>query len=203
MNKRILTLLIVFCLCFLGCAKDSDNTENEITVKKVDGGDVTFPQVSITEKQISEIVNIFENGTNIELSEEAGEVDFVSLHCANTQQMQTSFLSDTRPISGEGTYDVTILEEKVFYPESDNEYVYLFMYCRVDDSGFSPSALISADLDEGVLKLKFINYIHITADGMAISTGAYQVNLAIFKIARTSLSGDINALSIELIAKEI
>ena len=201
MNKRLLILLMVFCLCFFGCAKDSDNTENEITVKKVDGGDVTFPQVSITEKQISEIVNIFENGTKIELSEEAGEVDFVSFHCANTQQMQTSFLSDTRPISGEGTYDVTILEEKVFYPESDNKYVYLFMYRRVDNGRFGD--LISADLDEGVLKLKFINYINLTADGMAISTGAYQVNLAIFKIARTSLSGDINALSIDFIAKEI
>ena len=201
MNKRILILLMVFCLCFFGCAKDSDNTENEITVKKVDGGDITFPQVSITEKQISEIVNIFENGTNIELSEEAGEVDFVSLHCANTQQMQTSFLSDTRPISGEGTYDVTILEEKVFYPESDNKYVYLFMYRRVDNGRFGD--LISADLDEGVLKLKFINYINLTADGMAISTGAYQVNIAIFKIARASLSGEINALSIDFIAKEI
>ena len=201
MNKRILILLMVFCLCFFGCAKDSDNTENEITFKKVDGGDVTFPQVSITEKQISEIVNIFENGTNIELSEEAGEVDFVSLHCANTQQMQTSFLSDTRPISGGGTYDVTMLEEKVFYPESDNKYVYLFMYCRVDNGSFSD--LISADLDEGVLKLKFIKYIHLTPDGLIISTQAYQVNLAIFKIARASLSGDINALNIELIAKEI
>lgn len=49
---------------------------------------------------------------------------------------------------------------------------------------------------------KFLDYYNISADGMIISSPGFYVNLAIFKIKRSSLSGDINALSIEFIKKE-
>ena len=191
--KRFLLLLLSLILILFSSCNTRDKQNNGDPEKEP----LSYPEIEITDEAKETIRKYLDSETDekilfTEFPENTGNIEIETAYFA-TAGFVTSLIPELK-VNGHTNSlleDVIIFDEKVFYPNSDGEYVYLFFTYNRSSHSTEKIQCTEATLSEGTVFLKYDSYHSTIAELWLVSY------VSILKIPKSSLSGEIKDIEVE------
>jgi len=189
--KKILPLLLAITLLLLsGCAPTDKQEQPKANESEITSGEFTDDE----QKHISELLK-----TKYEESNGDVYIDHAPTIDGNVDIKQTyefsfsasMFYNYTQELASGDIENVIIKDEKELYPDSNEEYVYMFLFYIESADIITRFEIMSVNIENGLANLQ----INLHGGG---GNDAFTTYMIVLKIDKNSLSGDIEKIHVDL-----